>query len=337
VGETSLGTVGSANGIMEGAMVESRSSTTEVKAAVGAIVASDGSVRTDSVMSSDGTEVGIPCTVETMCSVGTAEGTRSRTDNVFNSVGAEVGRIPCTALVKAMVGDCVIAGGMDRIASVIISVGTAEGTPCTEATTDDVGTADGTRSCTADVRIPDGDAVDTLSCTPAVTTFVGDIVVTEGGNERIDSVITSDGTDVGTPATAEPIASVGMAVGNLSRIATVFCSLGATVGRFSFTASVKAAEGAKVISGGTDLMESVISSVGILDGTLKTADVAKALGIADGILSNTASLRISDGAAVGTLPLTATVNKALGAAVTSGGSERIVSVISSEGTPVGRL
>jgi hypothetical protein len=84
-----------------------------------------------------------------------------------------------------------------------------------------------------------------------------------------------------------------------------------------------------------DLIESVINSVGTLDGTPKTTDVAREDGIADGILSKTASVRISEGAAVGTLPTTAMVKRELGAAVKSGGSDRIVSVINSEGTPVG--
>jgi len=155
---------------------------------------------------------------------GTAEGTRSETADVLISLGADVGTLALITSVKREVGAAVNAGGKDLIASVMDSVGTADGTPTTLLDTSSDGTDEGTRSITAAVRISegaavrdaktvvgtpmdtvgtakgnaDGDKVESLSTTAEVKTAVG-AMVDSAGRVLKDSVMSSEGTDVGSP------------------------------------------------------------------------------------------------------------------------------------------
>lgn len=185
-------------------------------------------------------------------------------------------------------GAKVADGGKDLTASVMISLGIVEGSPFTAAVTTAEGTAVGTRSFTAEILIEVGAAVDTLSCTELVNAEVGAMLAVAGGNDRMASVMNSDGILVGMLATAEITASVGTAVGTLSWTAAVRMALGAVVGRLSFTASVNTDVGAAVAAGGILRIDAVMYSVGTLDGALKTADTAESEGIMVGILSKTA-------------------------------------------------
>jgi len=197
----------------------------EVTANVGAKVKVDGGRDLNaSVMTSVGTKVGTEATTEETDAAGTAEGTRSETADVLKSLGADVGRLALITSVRREVGVADKAGGKDLSASVIDSVGTADGTPTTILDINSDGIDVGTRSITAAVRISEGAAVgacktllgvltetvgaakgitdgakvDRRSSTAEVKTAVGAIVASAGRVLR-DSVMSSEGTDVGSP------------------------------------------------------------------------------------------------------------------------------------------
>jgi len=208
-----------------GADVATFSPTMEVTVSVGDMVKDNGgSDLNASVITSVGTEDGIEATAELTASVGTAEGTCSETADVLKSLGADVGMLDLINLESRFEGAEVNDGGKDLTASVMDSVGTADGTPTTILDINSDGIDVGTRSITAVVRISEGAAVgdrktllgvpmetvgaakgitdgakvDSRSSTAEVKTAVGANVASAGRVLR-DSVMSSEGTDVGSP------------------------------------------------------------------------------------------------------------------------------------------